>query len=157
MVQLQATQLRVLGPIEPSIAKIGDDLFNFFSKMFRGLPESQIFKQGGFGTQASRTQRGRLENIIDAPSGSTRPIISTKGVVTTVATTGAAISVPLGFLTLTPQGGELIKTGGELGRGAIQIITPLAEGAGDIFKGLGSSPLLIGGLIILGGLFLLKK
>lgn len=119
---------------------LGEDVTNFFKGLFKSKSEA-IPKSG-------------INENIPNPSGSLKPASSLKGVTTTIATTGAAISVPLAFLTLTPGGQQLTKTTGD-------ILTPIAQGFGSITKTVSGSPLLSGtaliGLVLIGGIILLKK
>lgn len=108
----------------------------FFSRLITLKP-----KAGVTGARA----RQRIEDIVPTPSASTFPV---KTVAVATAGTAGAVATIKGFEFLqTPEGQEFTKT----------VIAPAAEGAASIGQFLQQNPLIIGGLILLGGVLILKK
>lgn len=106
---------------------------------------------GKIGQAGARTQRGKttLQQIPLTPTKTTIPL-------KTIAVSTAVTAGSVGLLFAGPEiAKETAKTA--------QIFKPLFEGIGDIGKTISSSPLLTGGsialvgLVLLGGLLLLKK
>ena len=141
------------GKAVSSVGKsVFDDIFNAIRKVIKPLPESQIFKQGGFGTQASRTTRGKQQTILEPKTGSTTPRTFGLNKGTSAAVVGASIAG--GLFTLP------ILKGGESGLGLLFPpgsggIPETADNLTDFLKENGGI-LLIGGGIILASIFLLK-
>lgn len=143
------------------LSPIGKAALRNVESPFQAIPSSNIFTQirsflGGstLNNMLGRPSHASLKPLVGqgAEIKSTGPLLST-GNKLLVGTGLAAGTASLGFVTLTPGGQQLVFTTGQIA----DTLKPLTNAAGAGLSTLASSPLLIGGIIILGAILLLKK
>jgi len=136
---LEATQLRLAGLRVPTGA-ITTSISSFFSRLFTRSPTG--------GLTAARARTGTQQIPLE-PRPTQIPVKTAIVGGTIVGTTAA--------LTLTEGGRELVQTTGQITKDVSEILGPIAKAGASFGETVASSPLILGGLILLGGVLLLKR